>query len=64
LEQGSLLRRLAAEYSRTPWELFGSLKNVAKRLLESIRCFEWPAGCFDAEAAAGFRVTFKAFNSS
>jgi hypothetical protein len=36
-EAGSLLRRLAAECGRTPWQLFGSLKNLARRLLESFR---------------------------
>ena len=37
LERGSLLRRLAAELARKVWELFGSLKNLARRLLESLR---------------------------
>jgi len=64
LEQGSLLRRLAAEYSRTPWQLFGSLKNLAWELLESLRCFEWPASCFDAEAASRLRVSFASFDTS
>lgn len=63
LEQGSLLRRLAQEYGRTPWQLFGSLKNVAWLLLESIRCFSWPSTCFAAEAAR-LRIGFAPFNSS
>jgi hypothetical protein len=29
-EASSLLRRLAAEHGRTPWQLFGSLKNLAR----------------------------------
>src|SRR5262249_6848923 len=33
LERGSLLRRLAEEVGRPVWKLFGSLKNVARRLL-------------------------------
>lgn len=36
-EAGSLLRRLAAECDRTPWQLFGGLANLARRLLESFR---------------------------
>ena len=41
LERGSLLRRLAAELGRKVWELFGSLKNLARRLLESVRFVAW-----------------------
>jgi hypothetical protein len=62
LEQGSLLRRLAEEYGRTPWQLFGSLKNLAWLLLESIRCHEWPAECF--QTASRLRIGFAPFNSS
>jgi hypothetical protein len=36
-EAGSLLRQLAAECERTPWQLFGGLANLARRLLESFR---------------------------
>jgi hypothetical protein len=52
LERGSLLRRLAAEAGRTVRQWFGSLKNIAQRLLESVRYCAWPAACFDAAAAA------------
>ena len=38
-EASNLLRRLAADYQRTPWQLFGSLKNLVQRLLESFRYF-------------------------
>lgn len=41
LERGSLLRRLAAASGRPVWELFGSLKNLARRLLESVRFVVW-----------------------
>ncbi len=41
LERGSLLRRLAEEAGRPVWKLFGSLKNVARRLLESVRFLAW-----------------------
>jgi hypothetical protein len=61
LEQGSLLRRLAEDYGRTPWQLFGSLKNLAWLLLESLRCCAWPA---DGFAAARQRIRFAPFNSS
>jgi len=36
-EAGSLLRRVAAEWGRTPWQLFGGLANLARRLVESFR---------------------------
>src|SRR6202008_3343612 len=42
LERGSLLRRLAAEAGRAFAKLFGSLKNVARRLLDSVRFLAWP----------------------
>ena len=63
LEQGSLLRKLAEEYGRTPWQLFGSLKNIAWLLLESIRCFEWSPSLFEAEATR-LRISFAPFDSS
>ncbi len=37
LEHGSLLRHLAQAQGKTLLELFGSLKNIARRLLESFR---------------------------
>ena len=37
LERGSLLRRLAQRHGKTPLALFGSLKNIARRLLEDLR---------------------------
>jgi hypothetical protein len=39
-EMGSLLRGLAQDYATTPVKLFGSLKNLAKRLLECFRYFQ------------------------
>lgn len=47
VERGSLLRRLAAETGRPFWKLFGSLKNVARRLLESVRFTAWDEAWFD-----------------
>ena len=47
LHKGSLLRHLAkSEGRRTAVELFGSLKNMAQRLLESVRYRRWPANVF------------------
>jgi len=64
LEQGSLLRHLAQEQGRSPWQLLGSLKNLAYVLLESLRCCLWSSASFTAEAAAQLRISFAPFNSS
>jgi hypothetical protein len=56
LERGSLLRQLAAELGRTPRQLFGSLKNLARRLQEAIRWLVLPSSCFDAEAAGRRKI--------
>ncbi len=56
LERGSLLRRLAAELGRPVWKLFGSLRNVARRLLESLRHQHWEDAWFDARQAAKLRI--------
>jgi hypothetical protein len=56
LERGSLLRRLAEELGRPLWKLFGSLKNVARRLLDSVRFVSWEAGWFDADVAQQLRI--------
>ncbi len=55
-EAGSLLRQLAAEYSRTPWQLFGSLKNLARRLLESFRYFVLAEEAFAVATAARIQI--------
>jgi hypothetical protein len=59
-EVGSLLRHLAAECGRTPWQLFGSLKNLARRLLECFRYFVLPDAAFDPDA----RIQVRLDNSS
>ncbi len=64
LEQGSLLRQLAREYGRTPWQLLGSLKNLALLLVESIRTCAWSQECFDPGNATRSRISFAPFNSS
>jgi hypothetical protein len=56
LERGSLLRRLAAESGRPVWKLFGSLKNLARRLLDSIRFVAWAEAWFDPAQAAALRI--------
>jgi hypothetical protein len=56
LEKGSLLRQLAAAAGKTPLGLFGSLKNMAKRLLESVRNLHWPDEAFSAEAAKRIQI--------
>ena len=56
LERGSLLRRLAEEWGRPVWKLFGSLRNVARRLLESVRFVRWEEGWFDPRLAGKLRI--------
>jgi hypothetical protein len=57
VERGSLLRRLAAECGRTVQQLFGSLQNIARRLLESLRYCLWPAPWFDVDQAARIHIS-------
>jgi hypothetical protein len=57
LEASSLLWRLAALYERTPWQLFGSLKNLARRLLECFRCYLLGDDAFDCAKAARMRIS-------
>jgi len=56
VEKGSLLRRLAAEAGKTPLTLFGSLKNMAYRLRESLRFMHWPEEAFDVAAAGQIQI--------
>jgi hypothetical protein len=57
VEKGSLLQHLAQEQGqRTAVELFGSLKNMAQRLLESLRYRRWQDEAFDAAAAAKVQI--------
>src|SRR5205823_10734604 len=58
LERGSLLRRLAEEAGRPLGKLFGSLKNVARRLLESVRFVTWEDSWFDPLEAGRLRIEF------
>jgi hypothetical protein len=57
VEKGSLLRQLAREQGkRTAVELFGSLKNMAQRLLESLRYHRWPEAVFDPTIAGSIQI--------
>ena len=57
VEKGSLLRRLAQEQGkRTAVELFGSLKNIAQRLLESLRYWHWPDEVFDRVRVGAIQI--------
>jgi hypothetical protein len=57
VEKGSLLSRLAQEQGkRTAVELFGSLKNMAQRLLEGLRFRHWPDAVFDRAAAGSIQI--------
>jgi hypothetical protein len=57
VEKGSLLRHLAAEQGkRTAVALFGSLKNIAQRLLESLRYWHWSDAAFDPVEASGLQI--------
>jgi hypothetical protein len=57
LEASSLLRCLAADCQRTPWQLFGSLKNLARRLLECFRYIVLADDAFDTNQAARLRIS-------
>jgi hypothetical protein len=57
VEKGSLLRHLAQEQGkRTAVDLFGSLKNMAQRLLESLRNRHWPDEAFDRSPARPIQI--------
>ena len=57
LVKGSLLKKLAQRYQKADAiALFGSLKNIAKRLLECLRNYRIPDAAFDPEAARHFQL--------
>jgi hypothetical protein len=58
MEAGSLLRDLAAEFGRTPIQLFGSLKNLARRMLEAFRYIALSDQAFDLLHAASIQIRF------
>jgi hypothetical protein len=57
VEKGGLLLRLAQQQGQgTAVELFGSLKNMAQRLLESLRSRRWEDEAFEAAAAGQIQI--------
>jgi hypothetical protein len=57
MEKGSLLRQLAQQQGKgSAVALFGSLKNMAQRLLESLRYQHWPVEVFDVAAARRIQI--------
>lgn len=57
LEKGSLLRQLAQRQGKChAVALFGSLKNMAQRLLDSLRYQRWEDAAFDAAAASRIQI--------
>ena len=53
----SLLRHLAQELGkRTAVDLYGSLKNMAQRLLDSLRYRHWPDEVFDRDGAVPIQI--------
>ena len=56
VEAGSLLRNLAAEFGRTPMQLYGSLKNLARRMLEAFRYMILNDQAFDPLHAASIQI--------
>lgn len=60
LEKGSLLRRLVQRAGKSAVDLFGSLKNIARRLLEAFRYARLPDETFDPVAAAALQIRFAA----
>jgi hypothetical protein len=57
VEKGSLLQELARQCAKkTALALFGSLKGMAIRLLESLRYCQWPESAFAEEAARKMQI--------
>ena len=57
VEKGSLLQHLAQQQGkRTAVELFGSLRNIAQRLLDSLRYYRWPDEAFNRANAGAIQI--------
>ena len=56
LEAGSLLRNLARKAGKTIIQLFGSIRNIARRLLDCFRYMLIPQHAYDAAAAAHIQI--------
>jgi hypothetical protein len=55
---GSLLKQLAADCDRTPRQLFGGLRNLARRLLESFRYRVLTDAMFDPDPKNPIQIRF------
>lgn len=60
LEVGSLLRNVAGKAGKSPREFFGSLRNIARRIVEAFRYFCLPDDLFDPSAAASIQIRLTA----
>lgn len=58
VEKGSLLRNLAEKAGKTPLRFFGSLRNMAVRLLEAWRSRAIPEDAFDLVVAGSLQIRF------
>jgi hypothetical protein len=58
LEVGSLLRNAAVEFAWAPMQLFGSLKNLARRLLKAFRYIALSDEVFDHSRASSIQIRF------
>jgi hypothetical protein len=57
VEKGSLLKDLAQQHNKkTALALFGSLKAMAERLLDSLRYSAWPEAAFAVDAARRIQI--------
>jgi hypothetical protein len=56
VEKGSLLRRVADQYGKTVVGLYGSLRNIAHRLLDCLRYRLIPAEAFDPNSRIQIRL--------
>lgn len=58
VEKGNLLRRLAEDVRKSPLGLFGSLRQIARRLLEAFRYCAIPKSAFDPAGAQNIQIRF------
>lgn len=56
VEKGSLLERVAREVGKTVLSLYGSIKNMAQRLLESFRYRRIPEAAYDRQVARRIQI--------
>jgi hypothetical protein len=56
VDQGSLLRRVARQYGKSVVRLYGSVRNVARRLLECLRYYRIPVEAFEGTTRFQIRL--------